>query len=155
MLGGRIPIAGPIKKTYMDNFLVVGDAAGQIKPTTGGGVVVGGLCAQLAGRTAAKSIQVGQHGAKLLGEYQRRWKSLLGNEFLAMKWFRSFFNALEDQDIDKLVQKISARPIVSLIEEVADMDLQARAIFSGLTQINFLDFFSLLPKAAISLLKSL
>ncbi|MFQ6126822.1 MAG: NAD(P)/FAD-dependent oxidoreductase [Candidatus Heimdallarchaeota archaeon] len=152
-LGGRIPITGPIKKTYTDNFLVIGDAAGQIKPTTGGGVVVGGLCAQIAGKIAAKAIQLERYDAKMLSEYQQRWKSLFRKDFLAMKWVRLFFNTLDDPDIDRLFKQLAPNPIISTITDNADMDLQAKAIFSGLTQINFFDLFPLLPKAIISVLK--
>ncbi|MFQ5819841.1 MAG: NAD(P)/FAD-dependent oxidoreductase [Candidatus Heimdallarchaeota archaeon] len=152
-LGGRIPITGPVKKTYTDNFLVIGDAAGQIKPTTGGGVIVGGLCAQIAGKTAAKAIQLERYDAKMLSEYQQRWKSLLRKDLLAMKWARLFFNTLEDSDIDRLFKQLAPSPIISNIKDNADMDLQAKAIFTGLTQINLLDLFSLLPKAILSILK--
>lgn len=152
-LGGRIPITGPVKKTYTDNFLVIGDAAGQIKPTTGGGVIVGGLCAQIAGETAAKAIQLERYDAKMLSEYQQRWKSLLRKDFLAMKWSRLFFNTLEDPDINRLFKQLVSSPIISNIKDNADMDLQAKAIFSGLTQINLLGLLSLLPKAILSILK--
>ena len=39
---GRIPTTGPVRTTYADNFMMVGDVAGQTKPTTGGGVILGG-----------------------------------------------------------------------------------------------------------------
>ncbi len=152
-LGGRIPITGPVKKTYTDNFLVIGDAAGQIKPTTGGGIIVGGLCAQIAGKTAAKAIQLERYDTKMLSEYQKRWKSLLRKDFLTMKWARLFFNILEDSDIERLFKQLAPSPIISNIKDKADMDLQAKAIFTGLTQINLLDLFSLFPKAILSILK--
>lgn len=154
-LGGRILISGPIKKTYSPNFLVIGDAAGQIKPTTGGGVVVGGLCAQIAGKSAAKANQLGRQSTKILRDYQRRWKTLLGKEFLAMKWVRYFFNSLDDHDIDRLFKKIASPSIIAAIEETGDMDMQARAISLGLTRIPLLEVFTLLPKAAISMFRSL
>lgn len=154
-LGGRILISGPIKKTYIPNFLVIGDAAGQIKPTTGGGVVVGGLCAQIAGKSAAKASQLGEQGIKALRDYQRQWKTMLGKEFLAMKWVRTFFNSLDDNDYDRLFQKIASPSIIAAIEEVGDMDMQARVISLGLTHIPLLEVFTLLPKAAISMLRSL
>jgi len=154
-LGGRILISGPIKKTYTPNFLVIGDAAGQIKPTTGGGVVVGGLCAQIAGKSAAKASQLGRKRTKVLRDYQRRWKTMLGKEFLAMKWVRSFFNSLDDHEIDHFFEKITSPSIISIIEEVGDMDLQARVISLGLTRIPLLDVFPFLPKAVISMFRSL
>jgi len=154
-LGGRVSISGPINKTYEDNFMAVGDTAGQIKPTTGGGVVVGGLCAQIAGKLAAKAVQLGKYDSNVLKEYQQQWKLLLGKEFLAMKWFRNFFNILDDSDLEKMFIKFVNHSIISRIEDIGDMDLQRDAIFAGVTQIPFLDFVPFIPKAAISLVKSL
>ena len=135
--------------------MAVGDTAGQIKPTTGGGVVIGGLCAQIAGKLAAKAILLGKYDSNVLKEYQQQWKFLLGKEFLAMKWFRNFFNILDDSDLEKMFTKFANHSIVSRIEDIGDMDLQRDAIFAGVTQIPFLDFVPFIPKAALSLIKSL
>ena len=112
-------------------------------------------CAQIAGRTAVSAIQLGKHDAETLSMYQNHWISLLRKEFLAMTWFRTFFNSLNDHEIDLLFKKLAKKSIISVIEEVGDMDLQARAISAGLTQIPFFKLFKLLPKAVISLYKSL
>ncbi|GAH60574.1 unnamed protein product, partial [marine sediment metagenome] len=44
---GTIPL-GTLPRTYSDRMIVVGDAAGQVKPTTGGGIYYGLLCADIA-----------------------------------------------------------------------------------------------------------
>lgn len=51
---GIVVTSGPIAKTFDDNLLIIGDAAGQVKPTTGGGVVLGGICAIFAGQVASE-----------------------------------------------------------------------------------------------------
>ena len=50
---GGIPL-GPLEKTYSDGLLVVGDAAGQVKPTSGGGIYTGAVCAKIAGENSRK-----------------------------------------------------------------------------------------------------
>ena len=52
-----IPLAGPIPKTYSNGFLAVGDAASQVKPTTGGGVIFGLTCAKTAGEVAYEAVK--------------------------------------------------------------------------------------------------
>jgi len=73
--GGMIVI-GPPRKTHEGNFMVVGDAAGQTKPLTGGGVVYGALCGSLAGMVASCIVN-GRADASL---YERSWRSFLGLE---------------------------------------------------------------------------
>ncbi len=73
--GGMIVI-GPPKRAHKENFMVVGDAAGQTKPLTGGGVVYGALCGSLAG-IVASGIACGEVDASL---YERMWRRMLGLE---------------------------------------------------------------------------
>jgi geranylgeranyl reductase family protein len=53
---GRVCTGGPVQRTVYGNVLLVGDAAGQVKSTTGGGVVLGGLCACIAGDVASEHL---------------------------------------------------------------------------------------------------
>ena len=46
---------GPPRKTVQGNVMLVGDAAGQVKPTSGGGIYMGAVCAKLAGEVAARA----------------------------------------------------------------------------------------------------
>ncbi len=62
---GGIPI-GPQKKTVSDGVLLVGDAAGQTKPTSGGGVYTGAFAAKIAGKVAAQAALEGDTSAKRL-----------------------------------------------------------------------------------------
>jgi geranylgeranyl reductase family protein len=73
--GGTIVI-GPPRETHKENFMVIGDAAGQTKPLTGGGVVYGALCGSLAG-VVASGVIGGEVDASL---YERLWRRLLGLE---------------------------------------------------------------------------
>lgn len=71
---GLIITGGPIDRTFSDRFLVVGDAAGQVKPTTGGGVILGGICASIAGRIAAEAVACGNFSSSFLSQYEDLWK---------------------------------------------------------------------------------
>ena len=56
---GQVLVDGPVSRTSFPGMLLVGDAAGHVKPTTGGGVVLGGLCAIEAGKVASKALESG------------------------------------------------------------------------------------------------
>ena len=79
MLFGCIPL-GPQSRTAADGVIITGDAAGQVKPTSGGGVYMGALCAKIAGEVAAKAALSGDTSAGALMEYDRRWREAVGRE---------------------------------------------------------------------------
>jgi digeranylgeranylglycerophospholipid reductase len=128
--GGWIIIGGPVKKTYMPGFMGIGDAVGQVKATTGGGVVFGGLCAQIAGKTAAEAITQNDFSENMLRGYQIEWQRLYLRELKLMKLLRQVLNALPDRSLDELFRSVS-KPgieIPKLVEEMGDMDMQGNLI---------------------------
>ncbi len=73
-----IPLAGPIPKTYSDGFLVVGDAASQVKPTTGGGVIFGLACARAAGEVAYEAVKNSNFSEAFLSELSASMEATSG-----------------------------------------------------------------------------
>ncbi|HYB93239.1 MAG TPA: NAD(P)/FAD-dependent oxidoreductase [archaeon] len=132
--GGLISIGGPISKTYSNGFLVVGDAAGHTKPTTGGGVITGGICAKIAGRIAAESINQGNYSANFLAAYQKSWQNKLKKEFSAMSVARKMFNRLSDETIDKIFKIVTENKLQNVIEETGNIDFQSGALYSLMRQ---------------------
>jgi geranylgeranyl reductase family protein len=83
-LGGVVLVGMPIKRTVKDNLLVVGDAAGMVKPTTGGGVIMGGMAANVAGRIVTDALSNQDKSSIMLDEYEGSWRSLLMRELRTM-----------------------------------------------------------------------
>ena len=125
---GCVLTCGPIEKTHADRVLIVGDAAGQAKPTTGGGVILGGLCALLAGRVLAQALETGDLSAAALRAYEVAWRSLLGREFKAMLLARRLLDRLPDKALDLAVRLASELDLGREIAREADMDLQSRVL---------------------------
>lgn len=130
--GGALFTKGPIERTYGDGIILVGDAAGQTKPTTGGGVILGGICAIEAGRTAAEALMRGDPSSSLLRRYQESWRKILGREFSQMLAIRRVFERLSDQQIDRIFRTVKEEdwflnPLLSQLKE-ADMDMQSGLI---------------------------
>jgi len=123
---GCVLTCGPIPKTHTGGVLIVGDAAGQVKPTTGGGVVTGGLCGLIAGETAAESVL--KEDCTLLAEYERRWRKALGSQFRWMKTARKILNSTPDNVIDEVFRHVLQSGINEELSRVGDMDFQASAI---------------------------
>jgi len=122
---GLIVASGPIKRTFSNRLLVVGDAAGQVKPTTGGGVIFGGICASIAGRVAAEAIKRGRFEEGFLSLYEKLWKEKLSKEFKYMIWAKRVYNALSDKAIDRIFELIIKKNLQQVISEKGDMDFQS------------------------------
>ncbi|MHA1425986.1 MAG: geranylgeranyl reductase family protein [Candidatus Helarchaeota archaeon] len=126
--GGLIIIGGPVKKTYAPGFLGIGDAVGQVKATTGGGVVFGGLCAKIAGRIAVEALKQDDFSANFLKKYQKEWQQQYLRDLRLMKLLRSLLNAMPDKILDELFLTLSDQKIPKLIEDIGDMDMQGPLI---------------------------
>lgn len=97
-----IPLGGPISKTYANGFLAVGDAASQVKPTTGGGIIIGLTCAKIAGEIAASAIKEGTFSSKFLKRYEDKWKQRVKFDMRMLLSARKLLNRLSDREMDKL-----------------------------------------------------
>ncbi len=125
-----IPLAAPIPKTYSDGFLAVGDAASQVKPTTGGGVIFGLTCARIAGEVAYEAVKMQDFSEAFLSRYPSRWKQLIGFELAAMLQMRRMLNSLPDSRIDGLFGLCSRLGVDGVLEKVGDLDFQGRTLVS-------------------------
>ena len=72
--GGFVPVVGPVERTVRGNVLLVGDAAGHVMATNGGGINVSMICGRIAGEVAADHLL----GGVPLSEYERRWRAVVG-----------------------------------------------------------------------------
>ena len=127
---------GPVEKTYTDGLLLVGDVAGQVKPTTGGGVVLGGMCAVMAAEVAAAAIDAGDTSARFLRRYEERWRGALGREFSTMLGARKFVNKISDENIDRIFDSLKSsglEPTLERFVEEGDMDVQSGVLRKALT----------------------
>jgi flavin-dependent dehydrogenase len=98
----------PLRRTYQDRVLVVGDAAGQVKPTTGGGIYYSLLAGEIAGQALDEAFADDDLSAARLSQYQHRWKRLLSRELEVGYSARRLFEFLTDQQIASLVEQAGA-----------------------------------------------
>ena len=118
----RVLPLGPVPRTWTDRILAVGDAAGLVKPTTGGGIYYGLLTGHLAASVMAGALTDDRLGARRLKEYERRWRARLGPEIRAGLAFRAVAARLNDVAVDRLVELARVDGIVPLLKETADFN---------------------------------
>ncbi|MFH0847980.1 MAG: NAD(P)/FAD-dependent oxidoreductase [archaeon] len=117
-----IPLCGPKNRTYHDGLLLVGDAASQVKPTTGGGVVFGMMCARQAGKVAARSVLAKDATEGFLSAYERLWKAELSRDFIVARTARWLFNRMSDRAIDRVFRVGELLNVGDLFGDIGEID---------------------------------
>jgi geranylgeranyl reductase family protein len=118
-------IKGPIKKFVDGNTIIVGDAAGQAKPTTSGGIYTSGMGGVLAGKAISQFLKSGNQLD--LEEYQKQWKSQFGEEFEKQLLARKILERIDNETINKLFDSITPE-ITKEISEKEDFDFHTGSI---------------------------
>jgi digeranylgeranylglycerophospholipid reductase len=125
-----IPVGGALSRTYADSVLAVGDAASQVKPTTGGGIVFGLACGQIAGETALEAVQAGDSSSSRLRLYEEKWRQLIGFDLNAMSWLRKMLYRIPDRYLNRIFTVSRGLRTDEILNRTADIDFQGRTIFS-------------------------
>ena len=125
-----ITLGGLIDKLQTDNFLVVGDAASQVKPTTGGGVIFSLICGGIAANVANQAIDKGDFSSEYLSYYQKRVQDRLGFDIKVMLKIRNFLNSLSDQKIDDAFRFANRVGLLESLRDVDEIDFQGRTILN-------------------------
>jgi flavin-dependent dehydrogenase len=107
---GIIPMYNPCLRTEYPKVSLAGDAAGHVKATTGGGVILGGLAA----RNAASE------------GYEKIWRKEIGKELYLHLRVRRFLNNLSEKNTDKLIRLLAENK--DLIEKNGDMDMASHLL---------------------------
>jgi digeranylgeranylglycerophospholipid reductase len=123
-----ITLGGPLANSYHDGLLIVGDAASQVKSTTGGGIVMGLNCAQIASETAYEALKQGDPSATFLSLYQKRWREIIGFDMTFMRRMRLLLNRLSDQQLNRIITLSSRLDLGKSLTQVGDIDFQGRGI---------------------------
>ena len=78
LIAGGVPVAMPPPRLVTDGLMLVGDAARQVDPLTGGGITSAMAAAQLAAKVAVRAITKGDTSAEVLSAYESAWRAGLG-----------------------------------------------------------------------------
>ena len=124
---------GPIARTYGARVLVVGDAAGLVKSTTGGGIYYSLLSGALAAETLVEAFRQKDLSAASLSAYEERWRTELSEEFSAQMSLRRIANRLTDAEIDDLFELARTDGIMPIVRKTARFNKHRELIMSLLS----------------------
>jgi geranylgeranyl reductase family protein len=118
-------IKGPIANFIDGKTIIVGDAAGQAKPTTAGGIFTSGMGGVYAGQAISKFLKTNNQSDLL--EYQKKWSERFGKEFEKQIFARKILERIDNQTINKLFKSITPK-ITKDISEKDDFDFHTSSI---------------------------
>ena len=117
------PIAqGLTSKTYGERVLALGEAAGQVKTTTGGGIYFGLLCSEIASQVILERFDEGCFSETHLAEYEKLWKKALQKEIRMGYYARKICAKLNDRQIESLFRIIQTDGFLPLVREKGNFD---------------------------------
>ncbi len=103
---GGVPCALPLKKMVTDGLMLVGDAARQVNPLTGGGIVTSMIAGQIAGQVAAEAVRQNNFSAQKLSAYQKQWHLKEGKKMSMYYRLKKFVFELSDDDFDRIAEAV-------------------------------------------------
>jgi digeranylgeranylglycerophospholipid reductase len=123
-----ITLGGPIPKSFSNGFLAVGDAASQVKPTTGGGVIFGMSCAKIAADVASEALRANDVSSRSLRQYQKRWTNVWGFDVKTMLRMRKLLNRMSDKTMDNAINLCRRVGLNKALEGVQEIDFQGQSL---------------------------
>jgi geranylgeranyl reductase family protein len=123
---------GPLRRTYGDRVLAIGDAAGLVKPTTGGGIYYSLLSAGWAAEALDSAFARGNFSARTLAGYEETWRSHLGSEIAVGMWFRRLVARLQPTDLAALTELALTDGLIPIVRETARFNWHREMILRSL-----------------------
>ena len=129
---------GLVSPTYNERVLAVGEAASQVKTTTGGGIYFGLICSEIASRLLLQRFEEGCFTADALAEYEKLWKKAIQREISMGYYARRICTKLKDTQIEKIFQIAQSDGIIPLIKEKGDFDWHSELILALIKRLPLL-----------------
>jgi digeranylgeranylglycerophospholipid reductase len=116
--------------SVQDRILAVGEAAGQVKTTTGGGIYYGLLGARFAAEVILEALGKGTLDVSALAPYERRWKAALRKEIAVGYYARKLYSWMSEDQFESLFVLAQSDGIIPQIQREGNFDWQSGLILS-------------------------
>jgi digeranylgeranylglycerophospholipid reductase len=116
--------------SFAERVVAVGESAGQVKTTTGGGIYYALLGAEHAFNALSRALERGRCDADFLADYERRWKGQLEQEQSTGLYYRQLLTGLSDRKLETLFKLARINGIIPLVRKTADFDWHRNVLTS-------------------------
>jgi len=131
---------GLVSQTFGERILAVGEAAGQVKTSTGGGIYYGMLCSKIASRVLIERFKEKKFSKEALAEYERLWKKVLQKEILIGYYARKIFSRLNDSQIERIFRIAKTDGVFPMIREKGNFDWHSELILMLIKRLPLLRY---------------
>jgi digeranylgeranylglycerophospholipid reductase len=128
---------GPVARTYGDRLIAVGDAAGLVKPTTGGGIYYSLVSGRLAAETLDDALRDDDLRGARLRRYETEWRTRLGAEIRIGLAFRTLASRMTDRAIDAVIELARVDGLVPMLRHTADFNWHRQSALALLRHAQF------------------
>ncbi len=124
---GGDPVGGMLKKLVTDNLVIVGDAASQVSPLTGGGIISAMKAGVFAGEVTAAAVMEGNYSKKRLQEYQNKCEEDMVKTFKKELKVKDYLLNLSDEELDSVAEafkntefeRINTKELIKVLVKVS------------------------------------
>lgn len=124
---GGIPL-GLRRRLVDDRVMLVGDAAGMAKPTSGGGIYMGLVGSEHLAAVAGPGLRTDRLSRGDLLPYERRVRRTIARELRKGTLMRALYKRFGDDDLNELARLLSRPKAKAVIESVGDIDYPSRLV---------------------------
>jgi digeranylgeranylglycerophospholipid reductase len=110
VVAGGIPVSGGLKQMSAGGLLVVGDAAHQAEPMTGGGINLAMLAADMAAQTAIQALRDDNVSATALKAYDDAWRARYGRQRAGLLSLRRLLAGMREQEYVDILSTLASQP---------------------------------------------
>jgi flavin-dependent dehydrogenase len=129
--GGLIPV-GARSRMSGTRGLVVGDAAGQAKATSGGGLYTSLVSARHCADAAMAALAADDTSAERLSAYDKSWRTGIGRELTQATALRTAYRRLTDRELEWALKMLRVPGMRQVIDRYGDIDFPSRLAANAL-----------------------
>ena len=107
---GAVPVDGTLPKIVSNGLMIVGDAAHQNDPLTGGGIINAMIAGRIAGEVAVEAVKADDFSEGFLKRYRERWDKEVGGTFKHLRRIREGVLRMSDETLDRCAHALSKIP---------------------------------------------
>jgi len=137
----KVIAQGLFSRTFGERVLAVGEAAGQVKTTTGGGVAFGLLGADIAAGVILQSFTKNDFTARALSRYENVWKTAVQREIILGRMARRMCSRLSDLQMERIFHLAQTDGVIPIIREKGDFDWHGDLILALVKRLSFMNVF--------------
>ena len=137
---------GLISKTYGERVIAIGEAAGHVKTTTGGGVAYGLMGADIAAEVIGESFAKNAFAANDLARYEKAWRAAMQREIVLGHMARRVCARLTDSQMERIFYLAQTDGIIPIIREKGDFDWHGDLILALVKRLSFMKVFRGIPQ---------